>query len=43
MRNIQAGVPLKFVQLVGGWESVTTLEQYVRAMESSQALNANWV
>jgi len=43
MRNLKAGVPIKYVQLIGGWESVTTLEQYVRAMESEDALEANWV
>ena len=43
MRNLKAGVPQKYVQLIGGWESVTTLEQYVRAMESEDALDANWV
>jgi site-specific recombinase XerD len=43
MRNLKAGVPIKYVQLIGGWESVTTLEQYVRAMESEDALDANWV
>ncbi len=43
MRNLKAGVPQKYVQLIGGWESVVTLEQYVRAMESEDALEANWV
>ena len=43
MRNLKAGVPQKYVQLIGGWESVTTLEVYVRAMESEDALDANWV
>jgi len=43
MRNLKAGVPIKFIQLVGGWESVTTLESYVRAMESEDALAAKWV
>lgn len=43
MRNLKAGVPIKFVQLVGGWESVVTLECYVRAMESEDALSAHWV
>ena len=43
-RNLKAGVPLKFVQLVGGWESVAVLEQYVRRMDSEDALgsNVNW-
>lgn len=43
MRNLKAGVPIKYVQLVGGWESIRTLEQYVRAMESEEALEAKWV
>lgn len=43
MRNLKAGVPIKYVQLVGGWERVSTLEGYVRAMESEDALGANWV
>lgn len=43
MRNLKAGVPIKYVQLVGGWESVVTLEGYVRAMESEDALSVNWV
>lgn len=42
-RNIKNGVPTKFVQLVGGWESVTTLERYVEAMDSEEALGAKWV
>ncbi len=40
-RNLKAGVPIKFVQLVGGWESVTVLEQYVRRMTSDDALGGN--
>jgi site-specific recombinase XerD len=40
-RNLKAGVPLKFVQLVGGWESVSVLEQYVRRMDSEDALGSN--
>jgi integrase/recombinase XerD len=40
-RNLKAGVPLKFVQLVGGWDSVVVLEQYVRRMDSEDALGTN--
>ena len=43
MRNIKTGIPLKYVQLIGGWESVTVLEGYVRAMTSEDALAARWV
>lgn len=41
MRNLQK-VPPKYVQLVGGWEDYSTMERYVQAMESEQALGANW-
>lgn len=43
MRQLRAGVPIKFVQLVGGWASIGVLEGYVRAMESDEALSAKWV
>ena len=43
MRQLKAGVPIKFVQLVGGWSSISVLEGYVRAMESDMALDAKWV
>lgn len=43
MRNLKAGIPAKFIQLVGGWAELTTMEQYVRAMDSEQALGAKWV
>jgi len=43
MRQIRAGIPLKYIQLIGGWESVTTLEGYVRAMDTDDALGAGWV
>ena len=43
MRQIRAGIPLKYVQMIGGWESVTTLEGYVRAMDTDDALGAGWV
>ena len=41
-RNLRAGIPMKDVQLIGGWESVTVLEDYVRAMTSEDALGADW-
>ena len=41
-RNLRAGIPIKDVQIIGGWESVTTLEGYVRAMTSEDALSADW-
>ena len=42
-RNLKAGVSPKFVQLVGGWESMAVLEQYVRMMKSDDALdNVKW-
>ena len=40
MRNLRAGVPIKFIQLVGGWSSIAVLEGYVRAMESEDAVEA---
>jgi site-specific recombinase XerD len=42
MRNLKAGVPIKYVCLVGGWEQISTLEGYVRAMQSDEALDAKW-
>jgi len=42
-RQIRAGVPTKYVQMVGGWESLSVLERYVRAMDIDDALGANWV
>jgi len=45
-RNLKAGVPIKYVQLCGGWSSVTMLEQYVAMMNSEDALNSDkikWV
>lgn len=41
-RNLKAGVPVKFVQLVGGWSDLATMEGYVRAMQSDDALNVQW-
>lgn len=43
MRNLKAGVPMKHVQLIGGWEDISTLEVYVRMMDSTDALAARWV
>ena len=43
MRNLKAGVPMKHVQLIGGWEDISTLEVYVRLMDSTDALAARWV
>jgi len=43
MRQLASGVSMKFVQLVGGWEDIKTLEGYVAAMESDQALGAKFV
>lgn len=40
-RNLKAGTSTKIVQLVGGWDSVTVLEQYVRRMSSDDALGGN--
>lgn len=42
-RNLKNGTPIKFVQLCGGWESVTTLEGYIKAMNSEEALNGKGV
>ncbi len=38
VRLILMGVPLKLIQILGGWESVTTLETYVAAIDSELAL-----
>lgn len=43
MRNLKAGVPVRYVQIVGGWENLSTMEIYVRAMQSDEALGAKWV
>lgn len=44
MRQIKAGIPLKQIQMVGGWENLSTLETYVRAMQSEAALTEQkWV
>lgn len=38
-RNAKNGVPLKMLQLVGGWSDLTTLDGYIRAMTSGDAIN----
>lgn len=43
-RNLKAGVPIKHLQIIGGWSSVTVLEQYVARMDSEDALSSvKWV
>jgi integrase/recombinase XerD len=39
-RMLKAGVPIEYVRLVGGWESVQVLEGYVRAMRSEEAIES---
>ena len=41
-RQLKSGIPMKIVQLVGGWESIAVLEQYVRYMDSEDALDGNY-
>lgn len=41
-RNLKAGVPVRYIQLVGGWESLSTMEIYVRAMQVEEALDIKW-
>lgn len=43
MRNIRAGIPTKYIALVGGWSSINMLEHYVAAMTSEDAIGAKWV
>ncbi len=38
-RNVKNNVPLKVLQLVGGWSDLATLDGYVRAMDSEDAIN----
>lgn len=38
-RMIQERVPLKYIQLAGGWSNLSVLMQYVAAIESEEALN----
>jgi len=40
MRKIDEGVPLKYIQIIGGWEDITTLDIYVRAADADKALKA---
>lgn len=42
IRRLIAGIPIKFVRLVGGWENIATLEIYVRIMDTDDAIDANW-
>lgn len=42
MRQPRAKLPDQALWIVGGWESMTVLEQYVRAMESEDAMSAKW-
>jgi site-specific recombinase XerD len=41
-RNLKTGMSPKFVQLIGGWESMSMLELYVKKMTSQDALKADW-
>ena len=41
-RNLKAGISPKFVQLIGGWDTLAVLEQYVKRMSSEDALNLDW-
>jgi site-specific recombinase XerD len=43
MRQLAAGVGLKPVQLIGGWNNFAAMEPYIRAMESQNALSQKWV
>ncbi len=43
MRQIKSGIPPKFVQLTGGWIDIKTLDGYIQAMTSEDALGAKWV
>jgi len=40
MRKINDGVPQKYIMLVGGWEDPATMDKYVRAITSDDALRA---
>lgn len=40
MRKISEGVPTKFIQITGGWLDIKTLDIYVQAINSEQALKA---
>lgn len=41
-RNLKAGVSIKYIQLAGGWTTVAMLMRYVEAMQSEEAMGANW-
>ena len=42
-RNVKAGTPLKMLQIVGGWSDLATLDGYIRAMDSEDAIDqVNW-
>ena len=41
-RDLKGGVPVKFVQLVGGWSNLATMEVYARAMQSDDAMDVEW-
>ncbi len=41
-RNLAAGVPIKYLQLVGGWSSIAAMEVYARAMLSDEAIDREW-
>jgi len=40
--QIRAGVPEKYILLVGGWESRAMLDRYIGAATSENAMQANW-
>jgi integrase/recombinase XerD len=42
VRNLKKGKSLKDIQLIGGWESMATLEIYLRAMDTDDALERDW-
>ena len=41
-RNLKAGIPIKYIMAAGGWATVGMLLRYVAAMESEEAMGANW-
>lgn len=41
-RNLKAGVSLQYIKLAGGWTTLAMLMKYVEAMESEEAMGANW-
>jgi site-specific recombinase XerD len=42
-RQLKSGVDINSVRLIGGWEDLATLQIYIRAMESEDALSQKWV